>query len=58
MQQKGQPAAQTSADDGSSPLVPILIAIAVLAAISAAAVIIRNRRQGDEPGAPASPSAS
>ena len=43
----GQPAsARTSSDDGgSSPLVPILIAIAVLAAISIGVVMIRQRRQ-------------
>jgi hypothetical protein len=48
-------------DDGSSPLVPILIAIAALAAISIGAVMLRQRRQGDEehdPVAPASPKAS
>jgi hypothetical protein len=43
-------------DDGSSPLVPILIAIAVLAAISIAAFFYRQRRQ--EPGSPISPKAS
>ena len=49
-----QPAARgrqldaASADDGgSSPLVPILIAVAVLAAISIAALLIRQRRQRD-----------
>ena len=50
-----------SDDGGSSPLVPILIAIFVLAAITLAVVLIRQRRQGDrsdEPGAPASPEAS
>lgn len=31
---------------GSSPLVPILIALAILAAISIGAVLIRRRRQG------------
>ena len=36
-----------SDDDGSSPLVPILIGIAVLAAISIAALTIRQRRQRD-----------
>jgi hypothetical protein len=36
-----------SSDDGSSPLVPILIAAAVLAAISIAALLIRQRRQRD-----------
>lgn len=43
-----------SSDDGSSPLVPILIAAAVLAAISIAALLIRQRRQRDA----ASPSLS
>ena len=36
-----------SSDDGSSPLVPILIAAAVLAAISIGALMIRQRRQRD-----------
>jgi hypothetical protein len=37
-----------SADGGgSSPLVPILIAIAALGAISIAVVVIRQRRQRD-----------
>jgi cobalamin biosynthesis Mg chelatase CobN len=40
---------------GSSPLVPILIAIAVLAAISIGAVLWRQRRN---PGAPVSPNAN
>jgi hypothetical protein len=50
---KVQPAAPTvrldadSSDDGSSPLVPILIAAAVLAAISIAALMIRRRRERD-----------
>jgi hypothetical protein len=58
VQQRSQPGAQASSDDdGSSPLVPILIAIAVLAAISAAAVTMRNKRQS-KPGAPVSPKAS
>lgn len=40
-------ATTTSADDGSSsPLVPILIAVAVLAAISVGAVLYRQRRGG------------
>jgi cobalamin biosynthesis Mg chelatase CobN len=42
-----------SSDSGSSPLVPILIAILVLAAISVAVVMIRQRRQGGGPTAPA-----
>jgi hypothetical protein len=41
-----------SADDGSSPLVPILIAVAVLAAISIAALLIRQRRQRDDGSSP------
>jgi cobalamin biosynthesis Mg chelatase CobN len=41
-----------SSNSGSSPLVPILIAILVLAAISVAVVMIRQRRQGG-PTAPA-----
>lgn len=44
--QAGEPAGSTSGSGGgSSPLVPILIAIAVLAAISIGAVVIRQRRQ-------------
>ena len=34
-------------DGGSSPLVPILVAVVVLAALSIAAVMIRQRRQRD-----------
>jgi len=45
----GNPASASSSG-GSSPLVPILIAIAVLAAISIAAVMYRQRRQGDDAG--------
>ena len=53
----GQNAAQSD-DGGSSPLVPILIAIAVLAAISIGAVIYRQRRQGSGgTGSPVSPNA-
>jgi hypothetical protein len=44
------------ADDGSSPLVPILIAVAVLAAISIGAYYYRQRRQ--DPGSTVSPKAS
>ncbi len=47
----------SAADDGSSPLVAILIAVAVLAAISVGAFYYRQRRQG-EPGSPISPKAS
>lgn len=55
----GKPASQSD-DGGSSPLVPILIAIAVLAAISVAVVMIRQRRRGnsDGPSAAASPEAN
>lgn len=52
--------APASSDDSSSPLVPILIAIAALAAISIGAVVIRQRRQGHggPDGAGVSPKAS
>jgi hypothetical protein len=54
-----QPVGSSAAPEGSSsPLVPILIAIAVLAAISVAAVVIRQRRQRRAPGAQISPKAS
>jgi hypothetical protein len=43
-------------DEGSSPLIPILIAILVLAAVSAAVVLFRARRQS--PGEPSAPRAS
>jgi cobalamin biosynthesis Mg chelatase CobN len=46
------PAAGTDSDGGSSPLVPILIAVAVLAAISVGYFLYRQRRQG--PGSPVS----
>lgn len=57
MQQTGQPAEQTASndDDGSSPLIPILIAVAVLAAISAAVVTMRGKRK---PSGSPSPKAS
>jgi hypothetical protein len=42
--QLGEPSSQAAESDGSSPLVPILIAIAVLAAISVGAVMVRQRR--------------
>jgi len=57
----GTPVSSTEEDDGgSSPLVAILIAIAVLAAISIGVLVMRQRRGGsDRPGdAPASPKAS
>ena len=37
----------SSSDGGSSPLVPILIAIAVLAVLSIAVVLARQRRRRD-----------
>jgi len=40
---------QASSGGGSSPLVPILIAIAALAGISIAAVIVRQRRHRNSP---------
>jgi cobalamin biosynthesis Mg chelatase CobN len=51
----GVPTSNSSDDGSSSPLVPILIAIAVLAAISVAVVMIRQRRG---PATPASPEAN
>ncbi|HEY6732045.1 MAG TPA: hypothetical protein VI039_13600 [Solirubrobacterales bacterium] len=48
--------ADQSSDDGSSPLVPVLIAVALLAAISIGAYYYRQRRQ--DPGSPVSPKAS
>lgn len=54
--QSGKPVSHSSG--GSSPLVPILIAVAVLAAISIGAVIYRQRRQdGGGSGSPVSPNA-
>ncbi|HEX3324386.1 MAG TPA: hypothetical protein VHR65_04515 [Solirubrobacterales bacterium] len=47
-QQSGQPngtAASQESDSGSSPLIPILAAILILAAISVGAVMYRQRRQ-------------
>jgi cobalamin biosynthesis Mg chelatase CobN len=52
------PAASGEDDGGSSPLVPILIAILVLAAVSIGAVMYRRRRGSTpEPGSPVSPEA-
>jgi cobalamin biosynthesis Mg chelatase CobN len=42
--QLGEPQSSTSDSGGSSPLVPILIAVAVLAAISIGTVLVRQRR--------------
>jgi hypothetical protein len=56
---QSQPGGTSSAvgeDDSSSPLVPILIAIVVLAAISIGAYYYRQRRQ--DPGSSVSPKAS
>jgi cobalamin biosynthesis Mg chelatase CobN len=55
---QAQPASSPGESGGSSPLVPILIAIAALAAISIGAVMLRARRQRDGRGAPVSPEAS
>jgi hypothetical protein len=52
----GPDGTQASDEGSSSPLVPILIAIAVLAAISVGAFFYRQRRQGA--GSPISPKAS
>lgn len=52
----GEPAGHTE-ESSSSPLVPILIAIAVLAAISIGAFFYRQRRQGGG-DSPVSPKAS
>lgn len=50
--------ASSEDEGGTSPLVPILIAIAVLAAISIGVVAIRQRRRGDAPsGSSVSPEA-
>jgi type IV secretion system protein VirB6/type IV secretion system protein TrbL len=54
----GQLVSPQAVKDDSSPLTPILIAIAALAAISIAAVVIRQRRQRQSPGARVSPKAS
>jgi hypothetical protein len=48
--------ASKTSDEGSSPLVPILIAIVVLAAISIGAYYYRQRRQS--PGSTVSPNAN
>ena len=63
MQHNGQSAVNAApkptSDGGSSPLVPILIAILALAAISVGAVMYRQRRQRRGPGTgTASPKAS
>lgn len=55
---QGQSPGSTSSGGSSSPLVPILIAIAVLAAISIGVVVFRQRRQGGDSGGSVSPKAS
>jgi len=50
--QTAEPIGNESEDGGSSPVVPILIALALLAAISAGIVIMRQRRQPDSSAAP------
>lgn len=47
----------SSHDSGSSPLLPILLAILALAAISIGAVLMKQRRQRDASGQPISPKA-
>lgn len=51
-------AASTEDDGGSSPLVPILIAVLVLAAISVGAVMWNKRRQQADSGSSVSPEAN
>jgi hypothetical protein len=57
--QAGQPVAAKSSDGGSSPVVPILIAVVVLAAISIGVVLYRQRKsdQGGSDGRVSSPNA-
>lgn len=58
-QSAGTPASQSSSGSSSSPLIPILIGIVVLAAISVGAVMYRQRRQQRGPTASSpSPKAS
>jgi len=54
----GAPSSHSTSGSSSSPLVPILIAIAILAAVSVGAVMIRQRRQRRGPTPAASPKAS
>lgn len=57
--QAGQPVSSTDDGGASSPLVPILIVMAALAAISGAVVMLRSRRHPGKPGSSsASPEAS
>ena len=57
--QPGQQVASKSSDGGSSPVVPILIAVVVLAAISIGVVLYRQRKsdQGGSDGRVSSPNA-
>ena len=57
--QSGQPVAAKSSGGGSSPVVPILIAVVVLAAISIGVVLYRQRKsdQGGSDGRVSSPNA-
>jgi len=50
--ESAKPVSSESDDGGSSPVVPILIALALLAAVSAGIVIMRQRRQPDSSAAP------
>lgn len=52
------PSASTEDDGGSSPLVPILVAILALAAISFGAMMLKQRRRKDTSAARVSPKAS
>jgi cobalamin biosynthesis Mg chelatase CobN len=54
----GKAPADEGGDSGSSPLVPILIAIAAVMAIAIAVVVIRQRRQRGGPDGHVSPEAS
>jgi cobalamin biosynthesis Mg chelatase CobN len=56
--QTGAPNPSQSDDGGSSPLIPILIAIAILAATSLGVVLYRQRRQRGTAGDSLSPKAS
>lgn len=57
-QVNSKPASTQSDDGGSSPLIPILIAIAVLALISFGAMMIKQRRQRGASSSRVSPKAS
>ena len=53
-----QPSGSTPSSSGSSPVVPILVAVAVLAAITVGVVTMRQRRQRQASSSPVSPKAS